>query len=158
MNRKITEFHNDDEGDCYALLDCFHTRHFRHNPPFDDRPWTLTEDGRAAMVGEETNCVRCDRGELPDGVEEYKRTPEFTEETVPKGLLRDHTTRAGTWGMIHVLEGSLEYTISEGDKRSVTLGVGQSAAVVPEQKHHVRPLGAVRFYVAFLTRPAAATA
>lgn len=151
MNRKITQFHDDSAGDCYALLDCLHTRHFRHNPPFDDRPWTLSEDGRAGMIGETTECVRCDRGELPDGLQEYKRTPEFTELSVPKGLLRDHATRSGTWGMIHVLSGALEYTITEGELRTVTLRAGESAAVVPEQKHHVRPVGKVRFHVAFLT-------
>lgn len=150
MQREIVGFHLDEDGDMVAELDCHHGRHVRHRPPFDDRPWTLTEAGRAEMIGRAMDCVRCDRGELPEGLEEYKRTPEFTHETVPAGLLRDHTTRRGTWGIIRVLQGALEYTITEGEPRSVVLQAGDEGVVVPQQKHHVRPLGAVRFYVAFV--------
>ena len=42
---------------------------------------------------------------LPPGAQAYKRTPVFTQDTVPAGLLRDHVTREGTWALIHVLEG-----------------------------------------------------
>ena len=51
--------------------------------------------------------------ELPSEVNSYKRTPEFTNETVPKGLLRSHSTKKGTWGKIVVLEGTLRYRILE---------------------------------------------
>lgn len=40
---------------------------------------------------------------LPPGAQAYKRTPVFTQDTVPAGLLRDHVTREGTWALIHVL-------------------------------------------------------
>jgi tellurite resistance-related uncharacterized protein len=33
---------------------------------------------------------------LPEGVTSYKRTPTFTEETIPAGLLNDHQTKEGT--------------------------------------------------------------
>lgn len=36
--------------------------------------------------------------DLPVNVSPYKRTPEFTEESVPTGLLNDHTTKDGVWG------------------------------------------------------------
>src|SRR5690606_311089 len=48
---------------------------------------------------------------LPDAVRPYRRTPVFTEATVPAALLRAHTTKAGTWGRILVLEGRLRYRI-----------------------------------------------
>ena len=43
--------------------------------------------------------------ELPPGLEPYKRTPLFTGATVPAGLLKDHSTKEGTWGLINVEEG-----------------------------------------------------
>lgn len=132
-----------------ADLDCLHGRHVRHNPPFDDRPWTQTEEGRAQMMGREMNCVRCDWAELPDRVVEYKRTVEFTQETVPKGLLRDHQTKRGVWGVLTVVEGNLRYVV---DDTETQLAAGDSAVIVPEQGHHVTPVGAVRFYVSFLKR------
>ncbi|HET8883234.1 MAG TPA: DUF1971 domain-containing protein, partial [Solimonas sp.] len=48
---------------------------------------------------------------LPSDVLAYKRTPEFTEQTVPPGLLHEHQTKASVWAKIVVLEGRLQYTI-----------------------------------------------
>jgi tellurite resistance-related uncharacterized protein len=46
---------------------------------------------------------------LPSGVEAYRRTSEFTEQTLPVGLRKDHATKPGVWALIHVLpeEGSV---------------------------------------------------
>ena len=43
---------------------------------------------------------------LPDGLTPYKRTPTFTEETIPTGLLNDDQTKDGNWGLIRVEEAS----------------------------------------------------
>ena len=50
---------------------------------------------------------------LPRDVVPTRETAVFTETSVPEGLRRSHTTRAGTWGRIRVLEGSLLYRILE---------------------------------------------
>lgn len=153
MKRKINGYHQDTKGDRVAELDCGHGQHVRHNPPFFNRPWAETETGRESMLGTELDCVRCDRLEFPAGLREYKRTPEFTAESIPKGLLRDHSTKAGTWGLIHVLEGRLRYIISGEEERSLELVPGTAGVVVPEMKHRIEPLGAVRFCVGFHTLP-----
>lgn len=85
---------------------------------------------------------------LPEGVQPYKKTPVFSELTVPKGLLRDHNTKSGVWGVINVVSGNLRYTVPSIE-RYVDLAAGDTAIVVPEQLHHVAPLGAVSFYVEF---------
>jgi tellurite resistance-related uncharacterized protein len=87
--------------------------------------------------------------ELPNDVLAYKKTPVFTEATVPAGLLRDHQTKEGVWGEIIVLEGCLEYTINEPLLEVVTLREGQHGVVEPTVPHHVTPSGPVRFYVEF---------
>ena len=56
---KITGYTQDDAADWVALLDCGHTRHFRHNPPWQLRPWALTESGRNAFLGFELDCKEC---------------------------------------------------------------------------------------------------
>jgi tellurite resistance-related uncharacterized protein len=48
---------------------------------------------------------------LPVTVKPHKRAATYTEETAPKGLLTDHTTKAGTWVVITVISGQLQYTI-----------------------------------------------
>jgi tellurite resistance-related uncharacterized protein len=92
---------------------------------------------------------------LPEGLESYKRTPTFTEASVPAGLLQDHSTKEGTWGMIHVEEGRLRYVVSDPRRQRsewiLTAG-GTPGVVEPTIQHHVQPLGAVRFYVEFLRR------
>lgn len=65
MRRAIAGYHQDEAGDWVAELTCGHGQHVRHKPPFWNRAWTQTEDGRAAHLGTELDCVRCDRGEPP---------------------------------------------------------------------------------------------
>jgi tellurite resistance-related uncharacterized protein len=90
---------------------------------------------------------------LPPNVTPYQRTREFTESTVPQGLLRRHTTKAGAWGCIHVLEGSLRYRILEPALEEHVLTPGRPGIVEPGMPHEVEPLGNVRFYVEFLRAP-----
>lgn len=63
MERRIVGFHTDEEDDWAADLDCGHTRHVRHRPPWFSRPWVIDPEQRAAAIGTPMNCVKCDRGE-----------------------------------------------------------------------------------------------
>ena len=86
---------------------------------------------------------------LPEGVAPYRKTPVFTETTIPAGLLRSHSTAAGVWGLIHVLEGRLMYrVIGAGEERVLEPGA-RPGVVEPTVPHEVAPLGPVRFYVEF---------
>jgi tellurite resistance-related uncharacterized protein len=87
--------------------------------------------------------------ELPAGLTPYKRTAEWTEHTVPKALLREHTTKPDVWASIVVLEGELRYVVLAHGVELV-LSAGRSGVVLPGVAHHIEPLGAVRFYVEFL--------
>lgn len=63
MERAIVGFHQDDEAHWVADLECGHTRHVRHDPPWQNRLWVLTPEGRAQFIGTRLNCVRCDETE-----------------------------------------------------------------------------------------------
>ncbi len=86
---------------------------------------------------------------LPTSVTAYKRTPDFTQDTVPAGLLRSHDTRQGVWGLIVVLAGELRYTILEPELEVLILSPGVPGVVEPTVRHEVCPMGDVRFYVEF---------
>lgn len=66
MQQPITGFHLDDEGHWVAELACGHNQHTRHDPPWQNRPWTQTAEGRAGVIGQRLNCVKCDAGAPPD--------------------------------------------------------------------------------------------
>jgi tellurite resistance-related uncharacterized protein len=86
---------------------------------------------------------------LPPNVFPYKRTPEFTESTVPGGLLRSHRTKEGVWGKIVVLDGTLLYRILEPAVEEILLSSKQCGVVEPTVRHEVVPSAGVRFYVEF---------
>jgi hypothetical protein len=60
VKRKIAGFHQDEVGDWVADLECGHTQHVRHQPPFQMRPWVITPTGRQSRIGVEFDCKKCD--------------------------------------------------------------------------------------------------
>lgn len=59
LKRKIVGFHQDVDGWWVADLECGHTQHMRHDPPWQVRPWVLTEQGRASFMGVDILCSAC---------------------------------------------------------------------------------------------------
>jgi len=53
MERRIVRFRQDGEGQWVADLECGHTQHLRHNPPWTVRPWVIPPEGRAVYRGYE---------------------------------------------------------------------------------------------------------
>ena len=157
MQRPIVGFALDEAGDWTATLDCGHRQHVRHDPPFVNRPWVITEEGRASRLGERLDCVLCDRMEPPADMVLLRRTPEFSAESMPAGLRARHRTGPGMWGRIVVSDGALRYRVPALDV-DVELSTGHDGTVVPEVEHEVEPVGAVRFHIEFLgVRPPRAT-
>ncbi len=60
MRRAIVGFEVDEVGDWVALLDCGHRQHVRHRPPWQERPWVLTAEGREGRIGTPLECPLCD--------------------------------------------------------------------------------------------------
>lgn len=75
MNRLITGFHQDPESHWVADLECGHSQHVRHDPPWQVRAWVLTEETRRAHLGTPLDCVVCDRdiaGLSDEAAERYR--------------------------------------------------------------------------------------
>ncbi|HRI68475.1 MAG TPA: DUF3565 domain-containing protein [Polyangium sp.] len=149
MQRKIVGFHQDTDNVWLAELECTHTQHVRHNPPWQERSWVTTESGRQDKLGAELDCVFCNMGKVPSDMKPYKQTARFDETNVPAGLLAEHQLKLGTWAHIVLEEGKLEYTCPRG---VFVLRPGILGVIEPEVKHHVRLVGPVKFYVEFLKR------
>jgi len=58
--RRIAGFRQDEQGDWIAELECGHAQHMRHDPPWTNRPWVTTAEGRAGFLGHELHCVECE--------------------------------------------------------------------------------------------------
>lgn len=149
MERTILEFEIDEEGDWRVLLDCGHKRHLRHEPPREIRPELADPQARESAVGKSINCGRCQQRLLPDGFEVYKSTPVFTEETVPSGLLKDHSLKSGVWGQLVVLAGRIKFC---EDNWEVLVEPETIWHVLPEVIHNVELVGPVKFRVDFLRK------
>ena len=64
--RVIIGFHLDEHDDWVADLACGHTQHVRHQPPWQQRPWVISAEGRTEHLGQTLRCKKCARGEPPD--------------------------------------------------------------------------------------------
>ena len=83
-----------------------------------------------------------------DTLQPYRSTPIFNSETLPAGLRKAHCTKGGVWGRLNVLDGSVRYVIEETGEQLV-LNTGEFVTILPEQRHHVEPLGEMRMQVSF---------
>jgi tellurite methyltransferase len=151
MERAITGYHLDQEGDWVARLSCGHSQHIRHRPPFQPREWVLHPHSRDARLGTPLECALCDRAELPNDLRLVRTSPEWNEQTVPAGLKRTHQIAAGTWGRIVVHNGQLGFAAGTSPELNVVVERGSSQAIPPEVDHHVLVLGPVSFSVDFLS-------
>ncbi len=149
MQRAITGFHLDAASDWVAELVCGHRRHVRHEPPFRDRPWVTSAAGRAGRIGTTLDCVLCDRRVLPEGFAPYRRTPLFSEATLPTALLGAHTTKPGVWALIHVESGEVGYRVLGASPDDTVLRPGAAGVVPAEVEHHLALRGPVECWVEF---------
>lgn len=66
MQQAIVGFHLDEENHWVAELACGHGQHVRHNPPWQNRPWVMTEQGRKEKLGVMLECKKCEEGRTHD--------------------------------------------------------------------------------------------
>lgn len=57
--QRIVGFRKDEDGHWVADLECGHSQHVRHDPPWQVRPWVITEAGRKDFIGRALICMQC---------------------------------------------------------------------------------------------------
>ena len=96
---------------------------------------------------------------LPPDVVKYSQVPKegfFVKDKIPRGLLKDHTTKKGTWGVIRVAAGKLLYRIEEPEPalEFELTPDGPGGIIEPTRLHKVAPLtDDVEFCVEFHRLP-----
>jgi len=150
VKRAIVGYRQDDAGDWIAELPCGHSHHVRHERPLNNRPWVLTAEGRASMLGEALDCGPCDRAELPTSWHVVRSTPEFNEHSMPAGLRKSHRVAGDRWGRLAVHAGHMRFTARTEPPIDIVLGPGATQAIPPQVEHEVEPIGPVTFHLDFL--------
>lgn len=80
--------------------------------------------------------------------EPYKTTAIWDEESLPAAIRGRHNTKAGTWGLLRVLEGEVRLVFHE-PARTVTVTPASPGLIPPEEWHHVEVTGPMRMQVEF---------
>ncbi len=80
--------------------------------------------------------------------EPYKVTPVWDEYTLPAAIRNEHSTKAGTWGVLRVLEGEVTLVFRDSAS-SVQVTPGSPAVIPPEAIHHVELNGPMKMQVEF---------
>lgn len=78
----------------------------------------------------------------------YGQTPIFDEFSLPDALRADHRTKAGTWGLLSVLEGKVKLIFTDPYKE-ILVTVNNPAPIPPQVPHHVETEGPMRMKVEF---------
>ena len=86
---------------------------------------------------------------LPPKVARYSQSPLFEAHSVPEKLTKEHSTKAGVWGIIRVSKGTLRYVVPGEGGFSRLLDPEIQGVIAPQQVHFVELLGPVAFRVEF---------
>ncbi len=148
--RTIESLRRESEHAVVLRLGCGHTRHVRHNPPLSDHPWVVDQAASAEKVGQAIECGACVQRRLPAEAAFVRKTADFSESTVPRGLRADHRTRAGTWARVVVESGVLHIEFEAPLHERAEGRPGQPVSIPPELPHRVELDGPVVFAVEFL--------
>ncbi len=86
--------------------------------------------------------------QLPEDVTKYRETKRFNLTTVPKGFLKNHSTKEGVWGRLVVCSGSVTYQdIETAERRRVEADGFQ--VIEPQAVHFIEPSAEAEFFVEF---------
>ncbi|AEE22697.1 DUF3565 domain-containing protein [Paraglaciecola chathamensis] len=66
MKQPIIGYTKDEEDHWVAKLACGHHQHVRHDPPWTNRLWVTTQEGRERHINVELECKKCDQGAVRD--------------------------------------------------------------------------------------------
>ncbi len=78
----------------------------------------------------------------------------FISTTIPSELTKRHTTKEGTWGVIRVSAGQLEYTVLEPRRSVQVLDEDNYGVIEPTMLHQIKTLSEdVDFVVEFWRLP-----
>ena len=89
---------------------------------------------------------------IPDGLVPSSGSLNFTADTIPDALQREHALGTGHWGVLHVFEGSLRFVdLVTGTERTLT--APDLITIHPQAPHRVELEGPLRCRIDFFREP-----
>lgn len=76
------------------------------------------------------------------------KTPIFNNKTCPEGIKKQHATARGIYGILHVVEGMVEFVWEDSNER-IIVDTTKSFKITSERKHHLNLLWNTKFYIEF---------
>ena len=92
---------------------------------------------------------------LPKGAIKVGATPSMTQDTVVKGILKNHLAPKGKYALVVVEEGSLKFVWEDDKDHPLDADTDHPIVIYPERFHHVVITGPVKFRVEFYEVPKA---
>ena len=80
--------------------------------------------------------------------EPYRLTPVWDQNTLPAAIRTEHSIKAGTWGVLRILEGEV-VLVFQDSASSVRVTPSSPALIPPEAVHHVEFDGPMKMQVEF---------
>ena len=82
----------------------------------------------------------------------YKTTAVWDQDTLPAAIRGEHSTKAGTWGVLRVLAGEVRLVFVDPPS-SVRVTPEAPALIAPQAVHHVELAGPMKMQVEFYHAP-----
>ena len=86
---------------------------------------------------------------MPSGLRLVRATPEYTDATVPVGLLAAHRVADGVWGRLRVRAGTVGFVFETEPSTNHDVSAGGYIDIAPTVAHRVEPRPGCRFVVEF---------
>lgn len=87
--------------------------------------------------------------QLPVDATCYKTVGPFDADSLPEGLKREHRLKAGTWGLLTLMEGEVAFVWDDEEGGEDVLRAPATIVVPPEIPHHLRLVGPFRLGIGF---------
>ena len=89
---------------------------------------------------------------LPEGVVPYGRSPQFLAKSLPEKLKKAHDLKAGTWGRLNVIAGTVNY-FTLGQPGFIVLFSGDKFVIQPQEKHYIAVSDDAELFIEFCAAP-----
>ena len=80
--------------------------------------------------------------------EPYKTTAVWDQDSLPQAIRNAHNTKAGTWGLLCMLEGEVRLVFHD-PARVLVVTPASPGEIPPQEWHHVEVTGPMRMQVEF---------
>ena len=87
-------------------------------------------------------------GRLPRNVVPASGTMNFTADTIPAPLTREHALAANHWGVLHIFQGTIRFEIIDPPEHQI-VSAPDLVTIHPEVPHRIEVLGPVRCRIDF---------